>query len=136
MNSQRGFARAYTTGYVEDFKRRISDNLERLADESDNTEFAVPVALFLVIDEENGGNAIAREVVNRFNLLDRESKDAIDFFFLGWGKDPTGKLRFNLNAFMQCRDSLQKIGVKKFGGIADLFVLDAWYRGARVESLM
>jgi hypothetical protein len=128
-----GFERSYATGYIADFKQRLADNLLRLAEERTEREFAVPVALFLLVDEANGGDASANEVVKRFALLDAESRNVIDFFFLGWRAGSDGVLTFDLSAFAQSRDTLRRLGVTRFGGNADLFVLDVWLREDRVE---
>jgi hypothetical protein len=46
--------------------------------------FVMQVGLFLLIDEENGGDATARELCKRFHLLNSESQNVIDFYFLLW----------------------------------------------------
>lgn len=128
-----GFERSYATGHVADFQARVADNLIRLAAETGQQEFAVPVAIFLVVDEKNGGDQTAQEIVKRFGLLDVESRNVIDFFFLGWNKQPDGALAFSLEAFSECREALRNAGVTGFGGNADLYVLDAWYRQDKVD---
>lgn len=128
------FDRAHASGAIQDFKQRVLDNMLRLRSETGMNELAVPVGIFLVIDRENGGNDTGEELIRRFNLIDVESRDLIDFFFLGWSRSDSGpsRISFDLSAFQSCRDALRKAGVGGFGGYADLFVFDAWLRDRRV----
>jgi hypothetical protein len=128
------FFRAYASGSIRDFQKRLLDNMLRLKDETGLSELAVPVGIFLVLDRDNGGNDVGDELIRRFNLLDAESRDVIDFFFLGWAR-PQGDsapLTFNLAAFQSSRDALHAAGIGDFGGYADLFLFDAWLRGDRI----
>jgi hypothetical protein len=129
------FERAYASSAIEDFKQRVLDNLLRLQEETGLRELAMPVGIFLVLDRANGGDATADELVRRFKLIDAESRNIIDFFFLGWGPSPdtSPPLSFDLNAFQSCRKALKRAGVKGFGGYADLLLFDAWLRGQRVS---
>ena len=106
----------------------------RLRSETGMNELAVPVGIFLVLDRENGGNETAEELIRRFNLIDAESRDLIDFFFMGWRRSDSAPSRvtFDLSAFQSCREALRKGGVGGFGGYADLFIFDAWLRDQRV----
>jgi len=133
MSDHPRFDRAYATGAVAQFKACLVENMRRLAAEKSEVEFAVPVALVMVIDKAHGGDETAETLIRRFALLDSESRQGIDFFFLGWRQDATGTLNFELAAFTEFRESLRKVGVTRFGGNADLFLLDAWWRNKRVE---
>jgi hypothetical protein len=105
--------------YSEHYKNSISHQ----------KHFVMPVGLLLVIDAENGGDITAQELVKRFNLLHCGSQNIIDFYFLGWEWVDTAQrsngIRFNLNSFTSGRDALAAIGVSKFGGNADLILVDA-----------
>jgi hypothetical protein len=96
--------------------------------ESEDYSFVMPIGLFLVVDEANGGNATAKELVKRFNLLHEESRTAIDFYFLGWewsdATDHSKGIKFNLKSFERCRKILKDAGIHKFGGNADLILVD------------
>ena len=126
--------RAHASGAIEDFKQRVLDILLRLQEETGQQEFCVPVGIFPVLDTANGGDSTGEELIRRFNLMDLESRDVIDFFFLGWQLSPGGSqpLTFDLAAFLSCRDALKRAGVKGFGGYADLLLFDAWLRKGRV----
>jgi hypothetical protein len=129
------FERAYATGAIDAFKQRVLDNLLRLQGETGMRELALPVGILLVLDRANGGDNIGEELIRRFNLIDVESRNVIDFYFLGWNSTPGGAqpLAFNLEAFQSCRDALRRAGVRGFGGYADLLLFDAWLRGQRVS---
>ena len=74
----------------------------------------------------------AADLIRRFAFLDVESRRVVDFFLLGWsGRDQTPV--FNLNDFQACRTTLRSVGVREFGGYADLILFDAWLRGEKVE---
>jgi hypothetical protein len=92
----------------------------------------VPVALLMVIDKANGGDVTSDELVRRFGLLHAESKNAIDFYFLGWEwqerSDRSKGIKFNLEVFEKCRTAFKKAGIKTFGGTADLILVDVRYR--------
>jgi len=127
------FERAYAVSAIGEFKKRILDNMLRLQSETAMNELCVPVGMFLVLDRASGGNTIGDEVIRRFSLLDLESRNIIDFFFLGWGRSKSSSLTFDLKAFQSCRDALHKAGVSGFGGYADLLLFDAWLRHERVS---
>jgi len=97
------------------------------------SHFVVPIALLMVVDEANGGDTTAQELVRRFDLLHRESGNVIDFYFMGWDWINEGNrsqgIRFDLKKFENCRKVLKRLGVKSFGGNADLILVDAhhWY---------
>lgn len=61
-----------------DWRMRDLASLEGLS------EFCLPVGLCLVLDEKNGGDATAQELVKRLALLDEESGNIVDFYYLGW----------------------------------------------------
>lgn len=127
----------------DDFRRLLGGRLSRLYLENyinaERKSFVLPVGLILLIDEENGGDVTARELVKRFNLLHSESQDVIDFYFLGWewvqGWDRTKGIRFNLKSFESCRNTLRALGVDRFGGNADLILVDAHFalRGSWID---
>jgi len=129
------FERAYSISAISDFRQRINDNMMRLERETRMSEFAVPVCILLLLDQANGGNAVGEEIVRRFNLIDVESRNVIDFYFMGWsrGKSEPFALEFDLSAFQACRQALSKVGVESFGGYADLLLFDAWLRSGRVS---
>jgi hypothetical protein len=133
MPGPRVFERAYATGTVAEFQQRVADNLLQIAGEIGEREFAIPLALFLVISPEAGGDQTADEMIRRFGLLDVESRNVIDFFFLGWRAGTQGRPEFDLQAFASCRDALRRVGVTRFGGNADLIIVDAWLRETRVD---
>jgi hypothetical protein len=128
------FDRAYEVGAMSDFQQRVNDNMLRLERETGMSEFAVPVCIFLLLDEANGGNAVSQEIVRRFNLIDAESRNVIDFYFMGWSRAKLAPfaLQFDLSAFQACRLALSKAGIESFGGYADLLLFDAWKRSGRV----
>lgn len=83
--------------------------------------------------QEKWGGITGNELIRRFHLLDLESKNAIDFYFLGWRWrneiDHSKGIRFDLHSFEECRNALRDIGVKTpFGGSADLILVDLRYR--------
>jgi hypothetical protein len=51
------------------------------------SHFIMPIGLVMVVDEANGGNATAQELVRRFDLLHRESGQSHRFLFHGLGLD-------------------------------------------------
>jgi len=97
------------------------------------SHFVMPIGLLMVIDEANGGDAIAKELLNRFHLLHAESGDIIEFYFMGWEwvklGDRSKGIRFDLDSFQECRRALKSAGIKSFGGNADLILVDAhhWF---------
>ena len=131
MNQAAGFDRSYATSSVDVLKQRIADNLLRMREETGATSFTMPVALLFVLDEDNGGDPTARETVARFGLLNAESRNVLDFHFLGWKQENSG-LSFDLGSFIDCRDALRRAGVRAFGGNADLYLVDAWFRDGAV----
>jgi hypothetical protein len=118
------------------FQQMLDDRLRNLAqqregDAQKNFDFVMPIGLFFVIDQENGGGVTGDELVRRFHLLHHESKHAIDFYFLGWHwrdvNDPSKGIVFNLKSFANCREAFKQLGIKTFGGSADLILVDARY---------
>jgi hypothetical protein len=122
--------RSITASSFGEFKHRLQDRMVRLGNETGMTPLVMPIGLFLVLDEANGGDRSADEAIRRFQLIDFESRDFLDFYFLGW-KTPTDpndkKIIFDLASFSECRRALEKAGVRKFGGYADLILVDARY---------
>lgn len=118
------------------FKQRLLHRLKELAAESKQSEFLMPIGLVLAIDKENGGNVTAQELVSRFGLIDFESRNVIDFYFLGWrssDSDDPHKISFDLASFNEFRVALREAGVSKFGGNADLILVDAQYASGHVS---
>ncbi|MFZ3091252.1 MAG: hypothetical protein WA240_11595 [Nitrospirota bacterium] len=113
------------SGSLNEFVVRVIYRLTQLGDEIDADTYIMPVGIFLVIDEEHGGSSTAKELIRRFKLLDLESRNFIDFHYLGWIEFPDGSLEFDLREFEKCRDALKKVGVTEFGGNADLILVDA-----------
>jgi hypothetical protein len=116
-----------------EFPRRLRARMTELAREFSENEFFMPVGLFLVLDKNNGGDATAEELVSRFEFLDFESRNVVDFYFLGWLQDPAGNLKFSLPDFRQFRSFLVEKGIKQFGGNADLILVDAHYKESEVD---
>src|SRR4051794_7914201 len=107
------------------------DQIPPASNRDQHHHFVMPCGLLLVIDKDNGGDITAEELVKRFHLLDQESRDIIDFYFLGWkwvGSWRREGIRFDLAAFESCRKTLRDAGVDHFGGNADLILVDAHYR--------
>ena len=116
-----------------EFREMLLLRMKQLSTENGEQRLSLPVGLFLVIDKNNGGDATAEELTKRFGLLDSESRNVIDFYFLGWRKSwGDGNIDFNLSEFDNCRQALKRAGVTKFGGNADLILVDAVYEGAEV----
>jgi hypothetical protein len=128
------FEKAVAVIGPDSFKQRLANRVSTLALERLEAEFAFAVAFFFVIDERNGADDTAKELVRRFALLDSESGNVLDFYFLGWRQsaDPSKGLEFDLAAFEGFRDAFRRNGIKEFGGNADLILCDAWYRKPRV----
>ncbi len=125
------FKRAFPSTAVSQFRRIVHERLKHAVRETGRDDVVVPVGLLLLIDRENGGDATADELAKRFNLLDSESRDIIDFHFAGWKR--AGKsIEFSLDAFSQFREALRDAGVQSFGGNADLILVDAAWNGGDV----
>jgi hypothetical protein len=122
---------SFPTRSIDVFRLRLFHRLKALAASSGQKSFIMPVGIFLVIDKANGGDATAQELVQRFRLLDFESSNVVDFYFLGWEPvDPSISpevIRFSIESFEECRSALRAAGVGKFGGNADLIFVDAHY---------
>src|SRR4029077_8988140 len=93
----------------------------------------LPIGLFLVVDEINGGDVTAQELVKRFNLLHIDSENAIDFYFLGWQWNQRGDrsqgINFSPKSLQACRKALNLAGVKTSGSNAELILVDAVIEG-------
>jgi hypothetical protein len=124
---------AFAAGAPAMFRARLQHRLKQLAKESGRDELVLPVGIFLLLDEANGGDATAQELAKRFRLLDFESRNVVDFYFVGWEQDQDG-LSFDVRAFAEFRDALRRNGVRHFGGNADLILADARLSGG-VTSL-
>lgn len=118
--------RAFVAGAVSQFKDIVQQRLRRAAADAGRDDVTLPVALLLLIDKENGGDATADELARRFRLLDSESRDIIDFHFAGWRPAANGQsIEFSFPAFAEFRQALRRAGVRRFGGNADLILVDA-----------
>src|SRR4030042_2773925 len=108
---------AIPAGSIIELLFSVESNLKSLAEEFNEESIIMPVGIFLVIDRKHGGDATASEIIQRFHLLDMESKNYIDFYYVGWKFKAAKKgLEFNLKLFEDCRDALKKMGVREFGG--------------------
>ena len=127
--------RTYTADRVPEFKKHLRNRLRVLADESGLDAFSVAVGLFFVVDKPNGGDATAEELSTRFRYLDLESQYILDFYFFGWHADATAKggISFDLENFIHSRNAFRDVGVKKFGGYADLILCNASYDQGKVH---
>jgi hypothetical protein len=105
---------------IEGFKTKLENRIYAIREESGMKRFSFPIGLFFVIDEANGGDATAVELERRFHLLDTESKNFIDFYYLGWNN--LGE--FELSAFEDFRNFLKKQGITEFGGNVNLILID------------
>ena len=115
------------------FQLCVQNRLEQLAAELGQRNFLMPLGLFLVIDKDSGGDATSAELIRRFDLLDFESRNIVDFYFLGWHESPSQNgMRFDLETFELFRNALRRIGIRKFGGNADLILVDARYSNGDV----
>jgi hypothetical protein len=116
---------SHEVGTVSQFKDRLLKRMEELSLEFHKKAFRMPVGLFLVVGQKSGGDSTAQEIAKRFKLIDLESQNVIDFYFLGWSKDPSGTIKFDEEDFTECRRFLEANEIKKFGGNADLILVDA-----------
>jgi len=108
------------------FYRKLKRSLRSHASSSKFSKPVIPVGLFLLIDEKNGGDTTAEELRRRFNLLDFQSANVIDFYFLGWNRARGDGIAFNMNAFNRFKTLLKSFGICDFGGYADLILVDAF----------
>jgi hypothetical protein len=118
---------AFAAGAPAMFRARLQHRLKQLASETGLEELVLPVGIFLLLDEANGGDATAQELSRRFHLLDFESRNVVDFYFVGWEHGDDG-LTFDIRAFAEFRDTLRHHDVRHFGGNADLILADARFR--------
>jgi hypothetical protein len=127
------FDRVFVSGTLSEFKHILLDRLLALAKEAGSEDVVLPVGLFLILDEATGGDSIAKEIARRFGFLDFESRNVIDFYYLGWrrisGKD--SEIEFDLDSFELYRTALRRVGVTAFGGNADLILVDARLTGGQ-----
>jgi len=126
-------------GGIDDFRKILRYRMAELyCDEYGplhQRSFVMPVGLLLVIDDANGGDITAVELFKRFNLLHSQSQNIIDFYFLGWEWNSRQRrsagIKFNLLSFLSCQSTLSELGVR-FGGNADLILLDAHFSPGRI----
>jgi hypothetical protein len=122
------------TGFQSMLMKRIDRLFQEQLEKGLNDEngllrnFSMPCGIFLVIDEDNGGDSTAKEIIKRFNLLHEESGNVIDFYLLGWKWTEKGNrskgITFDLKSFNSCRNILKEQGIRSFGGNADLILVD------------
>jgi hypothetical protein len=120
---------AYGSRSFAGFYESVRFRLHCLQKEAGACDWVMPVGIVLVLPNEHGGSTISDEIVKRFQLLDKTSRDYIDFHYLGWDDfrrtgNQDWQLTFDLDAFVEAKAELAKIGIQ-FGGYADLLVLDA-----------
>ncbi|HEX9460583.1 MAG TPA: hypothetical protein VGA84_15645 [Thermoanaerobaculia bacterium] len=128
------YQRAYASTAVGQFKQIVSSRVMRAAETLGRCDVVVPIGLMLLVDKANGGDATADELSKRFDLIDSESRDFIDFHFVGWRRaSDTVPIEFSLDAFAQFREALRKAGVTRFGGNADLILVDAALHAKQVS---
>src|SRR6266545_5408776 len=93
-------------GFIETLSGRLHALAQERAENKKNSDFVMPIGIFLVLDKRNGGDVTAEELVRRFHLLHVESHKAIDFYFLGWqwrdNWDHSKGIVFNLDSFQKC----------------------------------
>jgi hypothetical protein len=112
----------------ESFLADIARKLHVIARKSGASDsWFTAVGLFLVIAEHHGGDASAVDAVQRLHQLRSESISAIDFHCPGWISDhgDQGALKFDLEEFTRWRQLFMEFGLKEFGGVADLILVDA-----------
>ena len=130
---------AYPVGTIGDFVQTLGQDLQQIKEEFGDAGFVLPIGIFLVVDADNGGDATAQELVKRLFLLDRQSGHSIDFFYLGWSAlpethgEPKQRIEFDVDQFTQCLSALRDHGVTKFGGNADLLLVDTKQSGQKAS---
>ncbi|HUU17622.1 MAG TPA: hypothetical protein VMW72_10770 [Sedimentisphaerales bacterium] len=130
---------AYPVGTVGDFVQTLRRDLWMIQNKCGDDDLVLPIGIFLVVDEDNGGDATAQELVKRLFLLDRQSRHSIDFFYLGWSALPETdrgseqRITFDVDRFTQCLSALRDHGVTNFGGNADLLLVDAKCSGQEIS---
>ncbi|WP_420124906.1 hypothetical protein [Longimicrobium sp.] len=121
---------AFAPGSTAELRCELSMRLRSLQNTRGSTDsVTIPIGICLVLASEHGGNTVASELIQRFHLLNLESGDAIDFYYLGWRVETDGKgdqhLQFSLPDYVAAKQLLQSTGVRGFSGNADLILVDA-----------
>ncbi len=124
---------AFRPGPLSEFKHRLHLQMKELASESGESSFLMPVGLFPVIDKGNGGDTAAEELVRRFKLLDFESKNIVDFYFLGWRGIISGDIRFELDTFEDYRMAF-KAGESR--SLGEMVTLSSLMPATQLEKLL
>ncbi|MCG8508147.1 MAG: hypothetical protein MI741_02860 [Rhodospirillales bacterium] len=120
---------------IRQFGAALTIRAQSLCHSNQGRPFVFPVGIFLVLDAENGGDDLSKEVISRRGLIDYESANFIDFYLPGWSeqhpqghakglKAKVGGLQFDLDMFHQFREFFRDLGIAAFGGYADLILFD------------
>ena len=118
-------ALTFVSGSIEEFYTQVNRRIRKKKRANPKEQTCVmPVGIFLVLDKDNGGDTKAEELINRFFIMDKESSEFIDFYYLGWRMRHDNPV-FNINLFSKCRDVLRECGVNEFSGNADIILVDA-----------
>jgi hypothetical protein len=124
---------------IDDFKQVLNARLSALRERRGQLEgpTVMPIALCLAIPERFGGNKDAVEMISRFGLINVLSGTAIDFYYFGWSvmSADGSEMNFDLLAFKNCWEWIFNAGVKRFGGNADLIIVDAALSSKETVSL-
>ena len=116
---------AFASGSIEEFIVNVEQRLKVKSRANPNAQNCViPIGIMLVLDKANGGDDKAEELVRRFFLLDYESSEFIDFYYMGWCMR-NKKLEFRRELFTECREVLRRSGIEQFGGNADVILVDS-----------
>jgi hypothetical protein len=122
---------------VQLLKLRLLGRMQALARETGEAGFVLPVALCLLADQAHGGELTAQELAKHFKLSDFESRNLVDFYFLGWSvagaKDGAREPQFDDRSYQGFRQALRAAGVRDSGGNADLILVDACYLAGTVR---
>ena len=70
----------YDVGQLDELVHLVSESLRSIA-QSERGKIILPVGILLVLGKEHGGDASAKEVIKRFNLLDKRSDKYINFYY-------------------------------------------------------
>lgn len=86
-----------------------------------------PVALFFTRDRGAAGTASIRdEIASSFEFWSRDSGEHFDMFFPGWYFH-NGKLRFNLNRFVEYRKEIERVSRWQYSGETDILIVNFDY---------
>jgi hypothetical protein len=86
-----------------------------------------PVALFFTRDRGAAGTiSIREEIASSFEFWSKDSGEHFDIFFPGWHFH-NGKLRFNLNRFVEYRLEIERSSTWRYSGETDILILNFDY---------